>query len=115
MTYLHGITEFDPTSGLPSVPAGYFWRVVPPRPDSNYYWVHLCQLSEKRGRWGRVTQAVIVIGGQPVSRANIGPEAILSAACFALNSDLKILRHIDRMKPIRTDLLGDYPPKLVTQ
>jgi len=108
-----GVTDFDAATGLPTVPGGYFWRVVAPKGYSDYYDVCLCLKQVRRGFFGHTFTSLI--GKQPVLRSKIGPDAIRNAACYALTNNHQILSHFQRRAPIRTDLIGDYPPKTLSE
>jgi hypothetical protein len=101
-----GLT-IDTTTGLPAVPEGYFWRVAAPEGQSDYYSVEL------RLRGKRFLSRSTKIGSHPVSRGDISEDEIFHAACYAVQHHKGILRHFERLDPVRADLLGNYPPKRV--
>jgi hypothetical protein len=112
-TNVWGITEFDEWTGLPSIPEGFFWRVVGPESWSEFYSVQLCTRARPT-IWHR-SGKVKIIDDHPVRRTDISENNIVDAACFIIAFGRGLKRHLSGIEPIRSDLLGEYPPNSFTK
>jgi hypothetical protein len=96
-----GVTDFDATTGLPTIPEGYFWRVTDPCWFTDYVEIHL---RKKRAIGSRK------IGWTVSYRDDVDEQQIVHAACYLIAVDSKVRSHFRPAKPRRRDLLGDYFP-----
>lgn len=105
----------DEGTGLPVVAADQFWRVNPPRKDSDFMKVELHQRrppQKKKTWWGKlmlVEQAYTVVGSSVVNVRSryFSVDSVLESALY-------ILRNVDEgvsQDALLQKLVGDYPPK----
>lgn len=111
--------EIDPTTGLPTLPEGYFWRVI----EEEY--AHVGIEIRRRRRFGSTVVIDMYVwhnwdgahpdSDEPILVSNVSdkeftPEAILRTAEYLLKKwrarDARALRY-----QANKALLGDYPPK----
>jgi hypothetical protein len=85
-------TETDPTTGLPHLPEGFFWRVVN---TGKYSYV---QLKKKRRYMGAKTVADSIIETRKLTKQ------IIRGRAFSIYDGF-------RFEGPDSSLFGDYPPK----
>lgn len=102
-----GTFDVDPTTGMPVLPEGQFWRVK--RIFFGQFWE--VQLRQRGMFWSYKVESRTFGNEAPITRDNV-----LNGAghCLKEVAERRAAHESAKGEPVGKDLLGDYPPKRLT-